>query len=153
MGALTVPERLRHLAEPVRRSWVLAWLLVVLALSLWAVWSAEHVESRSDATAYGHCVQQQRLVERTNRDATDALIDQWNAVQRLEPIADETTGRVHDALTQSLRAAQQNLDRRIEDIPAGEYGRALAQLRAGDQIIPPVAFVPAEDCTVLNPDR
>lgn len=136
--------------EPVRRSWVLVWLLVVLALSLWAVWSAEHADDAADDTAYQHCVQQQALIARTNRDATDVLIDQWNTVERLTPIAEETSGRVHGAIVSSLRSAQQNLDRRLDDLPPSDYRRVLDQLQMGQQIIPPVEFVPIQDCSLYR---
>lgn len=136
-----------RLLEPVRRSWVLVWLLVVLALSLWAVWSAQH----ADDDELAHCLQQQTLIERTNRDATDVLIDQWNAVERLTPIADETSGRVHGAIVASLRSAQQNLDRRLDDLPPADYRRVLDQLQMGQQVIPPVEFVPAVSCSARNP--
>ena len=101
----------------------------------------------ADTAAAQHCVQQQTLIARTNRDATDVLIDQWNAVERLTPIADETSGRVHGAIVASLRSAQQNLDRRLDDLPPGDYRRVLDQLQMGQQIIPPVEFVPVQDCT------
>lgn len=140
-----------QILEPVRRSWVLVWLIVVLALSLWAVWSAEHADDDADTAAAQHCVQQQTLIARTNRDATDVLIDQWNAVERLTPIADETSGRVHGAIVASLRSAQQNLDRRLDDLPPADYRRVLDQLQMGQQVIPPVEFVPAVSCSARNP--
>ena len=52
---------MRRLIEPVRRGWVLVWLTVVLALSLWAVWSAQHADDDADTAATRHCVQQRAL--------------------------------------------------------------------------------------------
>ena len=104
----------------------------------------------ADTAAYQHCVQQQALIARTNRDATDVLIDQWHAVERLTPIAEETSGRVHGAIVSSLRSTQQNLDRRLDDLPPSDYRRVLDQLQMGQQIIPPVEFVPIQDCSLYR---
>ena len=137
--------------QPVRRSWVLIWLLIVLALSLWAVWSAssadEHADRLDQARATALCEQQAQLITRLNREATDALIDQWSTVERLEPVVAEATGEVKGALLRSLGAARASLDRRLDDIPTDQYGRVLDQLTAGQQVVPPVEFVPAQACT------
>lgn len=142
---------MRRLIEPVRRGWVLAWLMVVLALSLWAVWSASHADDHADrldqARATRLCVQQAALIQRINREATDALIDQFSTVERLEPLIDKTAGEVKGALIRSLSAARSSLDRRLDDIPAGQYGRVLDQLQMGQQVVPPVEFVAVQPCT------
>jgi len=141
---------MRRLIEPVRRGWVLAWLMVVLALSLWAVWSASHADDHADrldqARATRLCVQQAALIQRVNREATDALIDQWTTVERLEPLIDKTEGEVKGALIRSLAAARTSLDRRLDDVPAGEYSRVLDQLTLGQQVVPPVEFVAVQAC-------
>ena len=54
LGALMRDSRV---LQPVRRFWVLIWLLIVLALSLWAVWSAQHADADADTAATRHCVQ------------------------------------------------------------------------------------------------
>lgn len=136
--------------QPVRRSWVLIWLPIVLALSLWAVWSAssadEHADRLDQARATALCEQQAQLITRLNREATDALIDQWSTVERLEPLAATTTGETKGAILRSLAAARTSLDRRLDDVPADQYTRVLDQLQMGQQIIPPVEFVPVQDC-------
>lgn len=142
--------RASRVLQPVRRSWVLAWLIIVLALSLWAAWSAsnadEHADRLDQARATRLCLQQAALIQLINREATDALIDQFSTVERLEPLIDKTAGEVKGALIRSLSAARSSLDRRLDDIPAGQYGRVLDQLQMGQQVIPPVEFVPVQAC-------
>ena len=145
--------RASRVLQPVRRSWVLAWLMIVLALSLWAVWSASNADDHADrldqARASRLCVQQTALIARINREATDQLIDQWSTVKRLEPLIAKSTGEVKGALIRSLAAARSSLDRRLDDVPAGEYPRVLDQLQMGQQVIPPVEFVPVQVCTTV----
>ena len=146
--------RSSRILQPVRRSWVLVWLMIVLALSLWAVWSASHADDTANRLdqhrAAVLCEQQTGLIARMNRDATDALIDQWSTVERLEPVVAEATGEVKGALLRSLGAARASLDRRLDDIPADQYTRVLDQLTAGQQVVPPVEFVPVQACTPVG---
>ena len=145
--------RASRVLQPVRRSWVLAWLMIVFALSLWAVWSASNADDHADrldqARASRLCVQQTALIARINREATDQLIDQWSTVERLEPLIAKSTGEVKGALIRSLAAARSSLDRRLDDVPAGEYPRVLDQLQMGQQVVPPVEFVPVQVCTTV----
>lgn len=142
---------MRRLLEPVRRGWVLAWLMVVLALSLWALWSASNADDHADrldqARAAALCEQQAQLIQRINREATDALIDQWTTVERLEPLITKSAGEVKGALIRSLAAARTSLDRRLDDAPADQHTRVLDQLQMGQQVVPPVEFVAVQTCT------
>ena len=145
--------RASRVLQPVHRSWVLAWLMIVLALSLWAVRSASNADDHADrldqARASRLCVQQTALIARINREATDQLIDQWSTVERLEPLIAKSTGEVKGALIRSLAAARSSLDRRLDDVPAGEYPRVLDQLQMGQQVVPPIEFVPVQVCTTV----
>ena len=108
---------------------------------------ADDTADRLDqARATRLCEQQAHLIARMNRDATDALIDQWSTVERLEPLAASTSGATRGAVLRSLGAARASLDRRLDDVPASEYPRVLDQLQMGQQVVPPVEFVPVQNC-------
>ena len=138
--------RVSELLAPVKRSWVLAWLLVVLGLSLWSVWSSERVDSATRKSLLGHCLRQLELTQRANRDATDALIDQWNTERRLESLRGYVKGPALEAVNASVSASRRDLSRRLDDLSEDEAARIVHQLQVGDQIIPPGEFVTEVGC-------
>lgn len=76
------------------------------------------------------------MIHRINREATDALIDQFSTVERLEPLIDKTAGEVKGALIRSLSAARSSLDRRLDDIPAGRRRRMKSNVSSHSRVAP-----------------
>lgn len=147
---------MRRLIEPVRRGWVLAWLTIVLALSLWALWSAQNADDHADqldlARSFQRCEQQASISRQTNRDATDQLAELFHSAARFRAI--EHAVDDHDAqetLRLSIRQTDRALHRMLSQIPAADRGRVLKQLAVADPVIPPVAFVAVPDCDASYP--
>lgn len=134
-----------RILQPVRRSWTVSWLLVILVLVGWTTWSATEANQHNATLVRQFCDHHYRLIAHSNRDSTDMLADLWATEQRLATQAAQMASAPEElrlAVASSLAQTRTLLNRRLAAVPAADRGRVLHQLQAGQDVLPPIAFVP-----------